>query len=76
MSRSPLVLGGFVLALGGAMSSLYTVDAREIAVVTSFGAPVKTVWSPGSHLKRLGQCIKWFDMTSGRGCWPLILPSF
>ncbi len=51
MSRSPLILGGFVLALGGAMSSLYTVDAREIAVVTSFGAPVKTVLEPGLSFK-------------------------
>jgi len=38
-----------LLALGGA--SLYTVDARELAVVLSFGAPVRSVTEPGLYLK-------------------------
>jgi len=51
MSRSPMIWGGLALGLGVAMTSLYTVDAREIAVVTSFGAPVKTVLEPGLSFK-------------------------
>ena len=38
-----------LLLLGGA--SLYTVDAREVAVVLSFGAPVRTVTEPGLYVK-------------------------
>ena len=38
-----------LLVLGGA--SLYTVDAREVAVVLSFGAPLRTVTEPGLYLK-------------------------
>jgi membrane protease subunit HflC len=41
--------GVALLLLGGA--SLYTVDAREVAVVLSFGAPVRTVTEPGLYLK-------------------------
>ena len=44
MSR-PLLFGFFAAALLG--SSIYTVDAREVAVVTLFGKPVKTVTEPG-----------------------------
>jgi membrane protease subunit HflC len=38
-----------LLLLGG--GSLYTVDAREVAVVLSFGAPVRTVTEPGLYVK-------------------------
>ena len=38
-----------LMLLGGA--SVYTVDAREVAVVLSFGAPVRTVTQPGLYLK-------------------------
>ena len=44
MSR-PLLFGFLAAALLG--SSIYTVDAREVAVVTLFGKPVKTVTEPG-----------------------------
>ena len=44
MSR-PLLFGFLAAALLG--SSIYTVDAREVAVVTLFGKPVKTVTVPG-----------------------------
>ena len=37
----PLLFGFLAAALLG--SSIYTVDAREVAVVTLFGKPVKTV---------------------------------
>lgn len=42
-----------ILAAGLALpaASIYTLDAREIAVVTSFGAPVDTVTEPGLHLR-------------------------
>ncbi len=32
-------------------SALYTVDAREVAIVTQFGAPVRTVLEPGLYLR-------------------------
>ncbi len=41
--------GAALLLLGGA--SVYTVDAREVAVVLSFGAPVRTVTEPGLYVK-------------------------
>ena len=41
----PLLFGFLAAALLG--SSIYTVDAREVAVVTLFGKPVKTVMEPG-----------------------------
>jgi len=41
--------GLVLLLLGGA--SVYTVDAREVAVVLSFGAPVRTVTEPGLYVK-------------------------
>lgn len=44
MSR-PLLFGFLAAVLVG--SSIYTVDAREVAVVTLFGKPVKTVTEPG-----------------------------
>ncbi len=40
-----------VTAVVLAASSLYTLDAREVAVVTSFGAPVETVTEPGLKLR-------------------------
>ena len=42
-----------IIAAGLALpaASIYTLDAREIAVVTSFGAPVKTVTEPGIQLR-------------------------
>lgn len=42
-----------LIALGLALpaASIYTLDAREIAVVTQFGAPVATVTEPGLHLR-------------------------
>ena len=50
---TPAIVGaaaGFALLLVGA-ASLYTVDAREAAVVLSFGAPVRTVVEPGLYVK-------------------------
>jgi membrane protease subunit HflC len=32
-------------------TSVYTLDSREVAVVTSFGAPVKTITEPGLKLR-------------------------
>ncbi len=50
MSRLNVLLPALVtLALAGA--SVYTVDAREVAVVTSFGAVVRTVLEPGLNLR-------------------------
>ncbi len=37
------------LALAGA--SVFTLDAREVAVVTSFGAPVRTLVEPGLYVR-------------------------
>lgn len=50
MNRWPL----FAVLLGSVglfSSALYTVDAREVAVVTQFGAPVRTVTEPGLYLR-------------------------
>lgn len=44
MSRS-LMIGLLAVALLG--GSVFTVDAREVAVVTQFGKPVKTIMEPG-----------------------------
>ena len=43
--KRPLIFGCLAAALVG--SSVYTVDAREVAVVTLFGKPVKTITDPG-----------------------------
>ena len=43
--KRPLLFGLLAAALAG--SSIYTVDAREVAVVTLFGKPVTTVMEPG-----------------------------
>jgi membrane protease subunit HflC len=42
-----------VLALGGATAALscFTLDAREVAVVTAFGAPERTLTEPGLYLR-------------------------
>jgi membrane protease subunit HflC len=42
-------LGLFPIAVLGA--SVFTLDAREVAVVTSFGAPVRTLVDPGLYLR-------------------------
>ena len=47
MKRSLLIL----IALSAALSCIYTVDAREVAVVTFFGKPVETVVEPGLRLR-------------------------
>ena len=43
-----LLVAGLAWTLGG---SLYTVDAREVALVTMFGATVRTVTAPGLYLR-------------------------
>jgi len=41
-----------VLVLGaGTAASVFTLDAREVAVVTSFGAPVRTLTEPGLYVR-------------------------
>ncbi len=45
------VMGVALLLLAGLGSSLYTVDSREVAVVLSFGAPVRTVTEPGLYAR-------------------------
>jgi hypothetical protein len=44
-----LALGALPLALLAA--SVFTLDAREVAVVTSFGAPVRTLLEPGLYMR-------------------------
>ncbi len=44
-------VGAALLLLLAGGASLYTVDAREVAVVLSFGAPVRTVTEPGLYFK-------------------------
>ena len=44
-----LAVGAVALAL--AAGSVYTIDAREVAVVTLFGAPVRVVNEPGLYLR-------------------------
>ncbi len=46
-----LILVGVVLALGVAMTCVYTLDETEQAVVTYFGEPQETVVDPGLHFK-------------------------
>jgi membrane protease subunit HflC len=43
--------GALVLLLGSLAGAVYTVDAREVAVITLFGAPVRTVTEPGLYLR-------------------------
>jgi membrane protease subunit HflC len=52
LTRTTLLasIAGFGLLVLG-LASAYTVDARELAVVLSFGAPVRTVDTPGLYLK-------------------------
>lgn len=47
--RRPLLIGALAAALLG--GSMYTVDAREVAVVTFFGKPIETVMEPGLQLR-------------------------
>jgi len=47
MNRSLLTIISFLAAF----SCIYTVDAREVAVVTFFGKPVDTVMEPGLKLR-------------------------
>ena len=43
---------GLLIGLGAiAGASIYTIDAREVAVVTSFGATVKTLTEPGLYFR-------------------------
>lgn len=50
MGSKSLLLGlGGALALAAA--SLFTLDAREVAVVTAFGAPVRTLTEPGLYAR-------------------------
>ncbi len=44
-----LALAALLALLTGA--SVYTLDATEVAVVTAFGRPVRTVLEPGLHLR-------------------------
>ena len=39
------------LSLSCLAASVYSLDARELGVVTSFGKPVETVTEPGLHLR-------------------------
>lgn len=50
MKRTALSALAGALALGTAASA-YVVDAREVAVVTFFGAPVRDVLDPGLYLR-------------------------
>lgn len=45
------VLASVTLILLWMSSALFTLDARNIAVVTSFGQPIDTIYSPGLHFK-------------------------
>ncbi|MBM4392758.1 MAG: protease modulator HflC [Deltaproteobacteria bacterium] len=50
MRPSPVLLAlGAVIGLGAA--SVFTLDAREVAVVTAFGAPVRTLTEPGMYAR-------------------------
>lgn len=49
MNRLTVALIAALTALLGA--SVYTLDARQVAVVTQFGAPVRTVLEPGLYLR-------------------------
>ena len=49
MNRTALALGAALAAVLGA--SVFTLDAREVAVVTRLGAPVKTVLEPGLNVR-------------------------
>lgn len=52
MSDSRLGLGlAAAFAVAALAGSVYTIDAREVAVVTLFGAPVRTVLEPGLYLR-------------------------
>jgi membrane protease subunit HflC len=51
VKNSVSILGAVVLLLLWLSSSLYTIDARELAVVTLFGEPVQEVKAAGLHLK-------------------------
>jgi len=46
--KKPLLIGLVFALLGG---SIYTVDAREVAVVTLFGKPVEVVTEPGLKVR-------------------------
>lgn len=50
--KSPLALGLLMAGLVALLAScLWVVDAREVALVTSFGAPVREVTEPGLYLR-------------------------
>jgi membrane protease subunit HflC len=48
-SRVVGLLSGVVLLMGG--STFFTLDAREVAVVTEFGAPIRALTEPGFYVK-------------------------
>lgn len=48
---NPRLWAGVLVPLALASASVYTLDAREVAVVTSFGAPVRTVTEPGLYVR-------------------------
>jgi membrane protease subunit HflC len=50
-SRTPLYAALALLPVAIASASVFTIDAREVAVVTSFGAPVRTVLEPGLYVR-------------------------
>ncbi|RME26248.1 MAG: protease modulator HflC [Deltaproteobacteria bacterium] len=50
MKTPTLVATGAALVCAVAASSLWVLDAREVALVTSFGAPVREVTEPGLHV--------------------------
>lgn len=50
MSRLASWIGGLVL-LAFMGSTLYTIDAREVAVVTFFGKPVRNLTEPGLYVR-------------------------
>lgn len=50
-SSWPLLLGALALSAATVGGAVYTVDAREAAVVTMFGAPVRTVKDPGLYVR-------------------------
>lgn len=50
--NSTWTLAAAVAALAAGLgASVYTIDAREVAVVTQFGAPIRTLLEPGLYLR-------------------------
>ncbi len=51
MNRRLPTLAGAILLLLWMSTALYTLDARQLAVVTLFGDPIENITTPGLHLK-------------------------